>query len=864
MRKVLFPITYGSSVFQNFRLETAWGAKLTAAPRTTDWGLGLLGEIFEDPDGDARPVTVILVNDDTLTRAAEKAHISFDGSARDAFLKSFPDRAVMAKWFSGSSDPGPYLVAFLMLCCFAASEAADLEANDYRKRLAELLHWEERIHDCQALPSLWRRLERLLGRSEKWRSLQLPDPGFRSIIGHAIELAFPSRPDINKIRTLLEGRSVEKDKPESVISFLMTASLSRNFTSSFITAFNDFAGAWQAGRRALADDRFWVGWQSVTATEPEVGTALSVISDEYGCFRLLDADDRPVDFLGGLRKQKFSRELAFLIEAGRPLYLSETAWGHWAWKGDGSIARRSAGAALIFDRNFRGGRLEQFNRHKVLGAEGWSFTTALSVLLTSDEQRGRFDEDLFNPSISGIVRVDGGILCRPTLPVTIRSDVKLKVIEIAGENREHIHVSLGTEGTSVSVDKAITSNNVVSIKSEASGETVKRALRLRASALAPKFLDAPSRLTPEMEKSLADFSPTSSRHAHHFLTVMKTAESIAPVVLDLIELLACRTGPIPIGELYNIIQCASGDIAPTPWDILHAFFEARIIRPFKTVGWGGRCAMATEPSAVIGFDEDGPLASFEGVVNECLRARLEGAARQEGLVFTLRNGATPWSPPTPTLRGEQLPPLEALIASFGIKADFLAGDLSRVHTLCRAAPNQDGRNHPERERHPVPSEIHGKGFTLHLCRREANDGPRLWLSTDPDGTERYFANRNDALLDLHLGANVSAFHIIGDRLVAAPWGCRLPLSLARWVKLATATCSGPDIDGYAYAVSFEVGQVLRHCLGRLLMPETSHRPAKPQSPRRAKIWTGRTMAFAGGGTVHTVEPWRWARQARGN
>lgn len=770
----------------------------------------------------------------------------------------------MAKWFSGSSDPGPYLVAFLMLCCFAASEAADLEANDYRKRLAELLHWEERIHDCQALPSLWRRLERLLARSEKCRSLELPDPGFRSIIGHAIELAFPSRPDTTKIRTLLEGRSVEKDKPESVISFLMTASLSRNFTSSFITAFNEFAGAWQAGRRALADDRFWVGWKLVTTTETEVYTALSVISDEYGCFRLLDEDHRPVDFLGGLRKQQFSRELAFLIEAGHPLYLTETAWGHWSWKGDGAIARRTAQAALICDRNFRGGRLEQFNRHKVLGAEGWSFTTALSVLLTSNERCGGFNEDLFNPTISGSVRVDGGILCRPTLPVTIRSDVKLKVVEVAGENSERIQVGLGMDGTIISVDKAITSNNVVSIKSEASGETVKRALRLRASALAPKFPDAPSRLAPEMEKTLADFSPTSSRHDHHFLTVTETAETIAPVVLDLIELLACRTGPIPIGELYNIIQCASGDMSPTPWDILQAFFEARIIRPFKTVGWGGRCAMATEPTAVIGFDEAGPQASFEGVVNECLRTRLEGAARQEGLIFTLRNGATPWSPPTPTIRGEQLPPLEALIASFGIKADFLSTDLSRVHAICRAAPNQDGRNHPERARHPLPSEIHEKGFTLHLCQREANDGPRLWLSTDPDGAERYWTNRNDALLDLHLGANVSAFHIIGDRLVASSRGCRLPLSLARWVRLATATCGGGDINSYAYTVSPELRQVLRLCLGRLLMPETSHRPAEPQRPQRAAIWTGRAMAFGRDGSVHTVEPWRWARQARGS
>jgi hypothetical protein len=211
------------------------------------WSALLIEEIFEDREGEGRPVTTIEAGSALLVRALARGAIHVEETAAlQLFLKAFPPRWQMLRWFSGVDSPRDALAAFLILCCVAASEATGSEANDYRERIREMMDWDAIAMDCAALPDLWERLERALANAapeRRLRRLILPDPRFRSQIGHAIELTFPSRQDGRRLKhDLDEGALSDPRHPVAVMRWV-SGRLGR-FSPAFQRT------SWSSGARA--------------------------------------------------------------------------------------------------------------------------------------------------------------------------------------------------------------------------------------------------------------------------------------------------------------------------------------------------------------------------------------------------------------------------------------------------------------------------------------------------------------------------------------------------------------------------------------------------------------------------------------
>ena len=271
------------------------------------WSEGLWPELFDDKTGDGRPLTIIQIDDALFARAGARSGIELaERSARSAFLSTFPDRLQVQRWLAGSDRPGDALVPLLVLCCLAASEAADSDKNDYRERMREVMGWTDRIIDCKALPRLWTQLaalSRKRGERVPSRELILPDPRFRTQIGHAIELAFPSRNDARRLAHELMHQDFDLDAPRSVIAWLQPLVSRGKFSTTFEEAFGSFRDAWLGAERSLCDHRFWSGWTLVTSglRQTQFAVPFEIVSDEWGLRSLIDPmDERPIDLEAAL------------------------------------------------------------------------------------------------------------------------------------------------------------------------------------------------------------------------------------------------------------------------------------------------------------------------------------------------------------------------------------------------------------------------------------------------------------------------------------------------------------------------------------------------------------------------------------
>lgn len=288
------------------------------------WSALLIEEIFQDREGEGRPVTTIDAGGAQLVRALARAGVAVDETqALDLFLAAFPPRWQMLRWFSGVDSPREALTAFLILCCVAASEATGSEANDYRERIREMMGWDAIAMDCAALPGLWESLERQLAAAppeRQLRRLTLPDPRFRSQIGHAIELTFPSRQDGRRLKhDLDEGALADTRHPVAVMRWV-SARLGR-FSPAFQRTFADFTEQWRAGARALTDHRFWSGWSAVVdAWRPLLSQEpFHIVCDEWGRHQVMTPDGDPIALgMGGGTIRSYRRGTSFIrVESWR-------------------------------------------------------------------------------------------------------------------------------------------------------------------------------------------------------------------------------------------------------------------------------------------------------------------------------------------------------------------------------------------------------------------------------------------------------------------------------------------------------------------------------------------------------------------
>ena len=827
-------------------------------------------EIFADRDGQGSPVSTIDAGGALLARSLVHADVQVsDGVALKMFVAAFPSRWQMLRWFSGTESPGSALLAFLILCCVAASEAAGSAASDYRERLRQMMSWDTPVIDCIGLPSLWQRLAASLAStasSRRLRGLRLPDPRHRTQIGHAIELTFPSQQDARRLRRELDAHAIlDADRPDAVLRWL--APRASHYSPTFVETFHDFQSAWRSGERGLKDHRFWSGWSMVLeAWQPrEANAPFQIVSDEWGQHQLVTPDGDPLDLRSLERNTTTPAGLRALLIDGTPILLREIGWGIWTWGGSGRAAAREATGALVREKSHSAMIIAQLRLTAVAGAPGWGFSQVIDVLSTPTRRLAIGDDDLIDISISGVPRVDGGWLARPSFPIIIYTTGPVGAITLSGPLASDLVVRRkGAQCWTITPTKALEGNVTVSVESNAPGDDVVRVLALRRAVMVPNLeRDVPSRFAVD-EK--ADSPWTPSHVGPTVATVVAPWRSIdgrppKQGLLDLVEYLAARPGPTPLGGLLELIDGLDHGMDGGKWSIARVLIEAGALEPLRVRGWRGSAVIPRRPRAILCRTLDGHRLLIDGLVSEPLIQRAAGMAAHKGLETSMIHGPSDWAPSNVTIQGPKEHALIALAWELALPVEWLAPDLSGLSSPRTATPNGDGSGHTSRQQIQTAdlASLESAGVRLFLCRREADDAPRVWLVQGRDGQERFWTHRHTAILDACRIGGLKPFTIDRTLLRVSQPGAFLPLAMARWIRMATGASAGPSDTGYAYALTPSVEEATRAFLGPLLL-EPMPSVLELGAPRRV---SGPVLATANGSSVVTTEIWRWARSRRG-
>jgi hypothetical protein len=275
--------------------------------------------------------------------------------------------------------------------------------------------------------------------------------------------------------------------------------------------------------------------------------------------------------------------------------------------------------------------------------------------------------------------------------------------------------------------------------------------------------------------------------------------------------------------------------------------------------------MAAAPSGIMRRLSEGWALLLEGVIHQVARDRIAGMAEAAGSRLTNRRGVGPWAPPTPTVLAPTSDPLLGLARDLDLPVSYWRPRLDALSPFPEILPDADGRAHSVRRPYDVVDgdALAAAGVRVFLCDHEAADRPRLWMIEAGGHAARFWRLRSDALRDAFRMARNAAFHRKNERLICTVPGAYLPLSLARWLRLASGLAPGPTSDGYAYPLGSDTLVGLRTFLGPLLVEERSGMSPSAAFPQRAR---GRSplMAIGSGAGVSTEETWRWARAgARG-
>lgn len=238
------------------------------------WNERLLAHFFERRENEQNPVVTLLLTSEVLARITGDSQADPE-SARDAFVEAV--RAGIrrsgsllesATDYQGWPDPPPRgstprFVAHLLFTCVAASESSEDLGNEesFIARLRELTGNQLPGSSLVNLPRLWQHLAKWLeSNGERYRRLQLPDPGGLTRIGYTVRLSFPDRRDQKLLSDILDRAGLSGIEPPVGRVLSVVASDRARFRPSFVKAFDEFRELYQGNgdrSQALLDHRFW-------------------------------------------------------------------------------------------------------------------------------------------------------------------------------------------------------------------------------------------------------------------------------------------------------------------------------------------------------------------------------------------------------------------------------------------------------------------------------------------------------------------------------------------------------------------------------------------------------------------------------
>lgn len=252
------------------------------------WGQKLFDYFFVSAGGDTSPVPRLAISAEDLVRAGRLSGVEAH-CVREAFLRAVrcpPDefrrylsRSVLVHGGWPRESVPPFAVYLFFTCFTAASiDAETFGLGDFRKRLRVVLeHPRDTSYALTDLPDLWRAFERWLANRRQagtpYRALVLPEPGYRTLIGYSVGLAFPSARDQGRLVSLI--RQANWTSPPTIPEAL---DLIGRGLDRFSPAFRDvFDSARRAFGRGTDTSELHALWSAVVEATTLVPT-VSIVS----------------------------------------------------------------------------------------------------------------------------------------------------------------------------------------------------------------------------------------------------------------------------------------------------------------------------------------------------------------------------------------------------------------------------------------------------------------------------------------------------------------------------------------------------------------------------------------------------------
>jgi hypothetical protein len=279
-----------------------------------EWERALCRYFLSAAGDDAGPIRSFEVTPATLADCRPGRHVDDADAVRSFRAALHPDEVCSAMEhgrYRRLDEIGlPGCFSYLALTLFVDSEDSligDATEHDgaFRAKLANFLGVNRAFSNLTGVAQMWRELRRWLearaANGEPYGRLILPDPGAWTHIGYTAYLSFPSRRDKSLMRRFLD------DNPDQTLSAAAFLSKFRNEAASpkaslgLKQAFDEFHEEFLAGRRTLADHRFWSFVQAIargrsTVARPiQLSVEISRDQDESWIVALVTSESEQTD-----------------------------------------------------------------------------------------------------------------------------------------------------------------------------------------------------------------------------------------------------------------------------------------------------------------------------------------------------------------------------------------------------------------------------------------------------------------------------------------------------------------------------------------------------------------------------------------
>ena len=704
---------------------------------------------------------------------------------------------------------------YLLLSCHVTATTINAgDSRNFRYRLGEILGGGEE-NGVRAVNRAWAaladHLDILIKRGEPWRKLQLIDPGHRTLIGHAVDLAYPSWIERSALRDLL--RRLPDNSFENWI--VLIDKLGRSTHALPDRLAGDVAELANQCRRspdAAFRHKAWRLVQSllseISKTDKKKPMPLWRVSLSLSG---VENDEARVEVFRGARRgdlddaQWTGSFAELLMERGAPIpgmlrkiletgsvILQEERGGTWGCESRGldedirSIiltSRKSVAAQLGVYRPL---------------ISGWAISNPMSL----SEARSVIGHPVLEPANepnefrfeNGIPLEQGAFLSRRGFLPDLRSGEARDIVVVPGK-LEFPQIKLEIDGAVCRIVEPDAPVGQWRINSSSSG-TVSSLSLVRNAAIRTEWPERPARFEPAKEIVFVDGGELTSVKAPG------NEGAAAEGLLDAFEVLVARGGaPRAEAEVIAILGKVLPD-ARASWDVLRSLEEAGWMERDVSLSWRARLWRVRPPVIVqIGLG----VSLVEGALGAAAREMLAGSCRDTGI--TLRfDGRLDWAPPVIGLLGGDHLKLAATLGWSVIKA---RSPNVAPAPLCwpEEARTTEGRKIAgtwikEAGLFVDPKSVAGRSSDL---VRYVRDDDRDVFKVNAGNDTFVTSERVVAVMEWARRTGQSIFSEEGNRLCRRTLSGALPLPIAVWLRRTTGRQTGTVIkaDGkrlYEYPV----------------------------------------------------------------